>query len=168
MNTYKNKTRKQSNKAKTVKRTNTSKAPLRSNSKEAKRIIRNEIREYHKDTDNARTPLDGMKMNADSYNCGDNRKHSDYAKGASYVDAGGLACYPNDQNKMLRKIYGKKVDDWSATKTHETYKHLIGREYSEMLSEREKAKAKKAEERAKAKMLKAKAKEKKRNVKKKR
>ena len=42
---------------------------------------------------------------------------------------------------MLSKIYGKdNVSKWSMEKKHNTYRHLIGREYSSMLEERKKLK----------------------------
>lgn len=42
---------------------------------------------------------------------------------------------------MLGKIYGKdNVKNWSGDKVHNTYKHLIGREYAAMLRERNKGK----------------------------
>ena len=47
--------------------------------------------------------------------------------------------YDNEEDKMLNKIYGKKnVDKWDMEKRHNTYKHLIGREYSSMLEEKRK------------------------------
>ena len=114
----------------------------KSTSKAAKSVIRSEIRRYYSGRSyGTRTSvLDNMKANADAYNCGDSEKvrHSDYQKGAGLVDGGDLACYYSDQKKMLRKIYGKSVDDWSGEKTHATYRHLIGREYDAMLREREK------------------------------
>ena len=113
----------------------------KSNSKKAKGIIRSEIRSYFKASEyGTRSSLDAMKKDANAYNCGDSPRvrHSNYQKGAGLVDGGYLVCYYDDQKKMLRKIYGKKVDDWSGEKTHATYRHLIGREYDAMLREREK------------------------------
>ena len=84
-----------------------------------------------------RSCLDAMKKDADAYNCGSNRRQTNYNKGAGLVDAGCLACYYNDQRVMLGKIYGKKnVENWDGNKVHNTYKHLIGREYDSMLRER--------------------------------
>ena len=37
----------------------------------------------------------------------------------------------------------KNVDKWSGQKNHNTYKHLIGREYASMVRESQKAKPKK-------------------------
>lgn len=113
----------------------------KSNSKKAKGIIRSEIKTYFNAREyGTRSSLDAMKKDADAYNCADapRVRHSDYQKGAGLVDGGALACYYDDQKKMLRRIYGKSVDDWSGKKTHETYRHLIGREYDAMLREREK------------------------------
>lgn len=135
------------------------KAPISSNSTKAKQIIRKEIKDYYSPQrkGGGRSALDNMKADADSYNGGYIKKKgynpSDYTKGAALVDAACFAVW--EQVDMLSKIYGEKVKDWTNDKKHEVYKHLIGREYSAMLSEREKAKAKKAEERAKKKEAKA-------------
>lgn len=116
------------------------KKTIRSNSKKAKSIIRSEIRTYFKPKEyGTRSSVNAMRKDANAYNAGSNKKYlSDYTKGAALVDAGGLACYYNDQKKMLRKIYGNKVNSWNGNKTHSTYKHLIGREYSAMLRENRK------------------------------
>lgn len=117
-----------------------------SNSAAAKSVIRREIRTYFKPQEyGTQSSLDAMKRDADAYNADSQyrtgyRAPSNYQKGAALVDAGALACYYDDQKKMLRKIYGKRVDDWSGEKTHATYKHLIGREYDAMLRERDKQK----------------------------
>ena len=112
---------------------------VNSNSKKSKSIIRSEMRGYFRAKDyGVRTSLDAMKMDADSYNAGGRGWHSDYAKGAALVDAGGLACYYSDQRNMLRKIYGKQVDNWSGNQVHSKYKHLIGREYAAMMRQKRK------------------------------
>ena len=120
------------------------KSKMSSNSKKVKGIIRAEIRAYFPAKQyGVRSSLDAMKADAKAYNCGDSdlRKHNDYQQGAGLVDGGGLACYYSDQAKMLSKIYGKKnVATWSGNKIHNTYRHLIGREYSAMLMERAKRK----------------------------
>lgn len=122
------------------------KKKVNSNSKKSKGIIRSEIRAYVKPHEyGKRSTVDAMKMDADAYHCGDSRsvRHSDYQKGAGLVDGGRFACYWDDQRKMLRKIYGSQVDQWSGHKVHGTYKHLIGREYEAMLREKKQRKQKK-------------------------
>ena len=110
---------------------------ISSNSREAKKIIRNEMlsffpaREY-----GTRTRFDAMRKDANAYNGGEGPKRgvSNYKKGAALVDAASLAVY--DQDRMLGKIYGKKnVANWDMQKRHETYKHLVGREYAAMCEE---------------------------------
>lgn len=112
--------------------------PIRSNSKQAKKIIRSEMRSfYHPLEYGVRTSLQAMKKDADAYNNDRSPSvyQSPYQKGSGLVDAGSFAIYHSDQNKMLRKIYGNRVDSWSGNKIHGTYKHLIGREYADMLRE---------------------------------
>lgn len=139
----------------------TAKSPINSNSAAAKKIIREEIRGFYSPTmyGGGRSALDNMQADADAYNggrlWGRGIKPSTYTKGAALVDAGSFACYYDDQRKLLRKIYGDRVDDWSGDKVHNTYKHLIGREYAAMLSEREKAKMRKREEQARKKAQRA-------------
>lgn len=123
----------------------TPKKRVSSTSKKAKNAIRAEIRAYFapsiREFEGAKSALDGMKYQADFANCGysNKRRFSDYQKAAYLVDGGDFACYYNDQRVMLGKIYGKKkVEEWSGDKVHETYKHLIAREYDAMLREREK------------------------------
>ena len=87
--------------------------------------------------------MDNMKRDADAYDGGYLSRYpkSDYTKGAGLVDGGCFACYYDDQRVMLGKIYGKdNVKNWSGDKVHNTYKHLIGREYAAMLRERNKGK----------------------------
>ena len=117
-------------------------AKLRSNSKKAKKIIRDEIRVYFKPREyGVRSTVDAMKKDADAYNNGRRSWQSNYNKGAGLVDAGALACYYDDQRVMLGKIYGRaNVNKWSGSKVHNTYKHLIGREYDAMLREKRKRK----------------------------
>ena len=114
----------------------------KSTSKEAKEIIRKEMlsffpaREY-----GTRTRFDAMKKDAEAYNggYGTKRRVSDYEKGAGLVDAASLAVY--DQDRMLGKIYGKKnVAEWDMEKRHNTYRHLVGREYAAMCEEQRKRK----------------------------
>lgn len=129
-------------------------SPMSSNCAKAKQIIRSEIKYFFGPSFGRgdKDALTNMQHAADQYNAGELEKYklSDYRKGAGLVDA---ACFRiPDQDEVLSKIYGKeKVAGWDMDKRHEVYKHLIGREYAAMLSEREKAKQKKAEERAKKK-----------------
>ena len=114
----------------------------KSTTKKSKQIIRDEIRAYYSPSRKGcgRSSLSNMKMDADAYNGGwyGSRTAPDYVKGAALVDGGCFACYYNDQRKMLGKIYGKQaVDSWDSQKVHNTYKHLIGREYAAMLREQE-------------------------------
>lgn len=124
---------------------------ISSTSKEAKGIIRAEIRAHYSPSfkGEGRSALANMKRDADAYNGGElpRYKLSDYRKGAALVDAG---CFEIvEQDRMLGKIYGKKnVAGWDMEKRHETYKHLIGREYDSML--RESAKKKEEQHRKKA------------------
>lgn len=111
----------------------------KSTTKEAKKIIRNEIKGYYGNDSENRTYgkdfLKNMQEDANSYSAG--RGTSDWNKGKELVNAGCFACYYNDQRKMLSKIYGKRnVDNWSGEKVHNTYGNLIGREYAQMLKER--------------------------------
>ena len=112
----------------------------KSTTKQAKNIIRSEIRGYYspKRKSGGKSALSNMKRDADSYDGGYLSRYpkSDYTKGAGLVDGGCFACYFDDQRVMLGKIYGKKVvENWSGDKVHNTYKHLIGREYAAMLNE---------------------------------
>lgn len=115
--------------------------PIKSNSSAAKKVVRDEIKAYFKPHEyGVRSTVDAMKKDADAYNADMPKKYkpSNYAKGAALVDGGSLACYYDDQRKMLAKIYGKdKVKSWDGEKVHNTYKHLIGREYAAMIDEKE-------------------------------
>ena len=112
----------------------------KSNTKKAKVIIRNEMLSYFPAGEyGVKTNLQAMKLDADAGNGGRYGYSSDYDKGAYLVQAGCCAISYNDQRKMLSKIYGKQnVDKWDGNKVHNTYKHLIGREYASMLRERNK------------------------------
>ena len=117
----------------------------KSTTTKAKNIIRSEIRGYYSPSFKGewRSALDNMKRDADAYDGGYLSRYpkSDYIKGAGLVDGGCFACYYDDQRVMLGKIYGKdNVKNWSGDKVHNTYKHLIGREYAAMLRERNKRK----------------------------
>lgn len=133
----------------------TKKAPLfskgfqpKSTNKKAKQLIRNEAlsrftKDFGWDNDGGRTLLDRMKNQADSANGGlpDWKHTSDYNKARYLVDGGYYRCYYDDQAEFLSKIYGKEnVANWDGNKIHNTYAHLIAREYAAMLSEREKGK----------------------------
>lgn len=111
----------------------------KSTTKEAKSIIRGEIKSYYSPSmkGGGKSALSNMKQDADAYSYGYGK--SDMIKGKELVNAGCFACYYSQQQKMLNKIYGKKnVDKWSGEKIHNTYGNLIGREYASMLREREK------------------------------
>lgn len=120
----------------------------RSTTKQAKEIIRNEIKLFYGDG-SGKDFLSNMKYDADRYNGGFLSRYpkSDQVKGAALVDAGNFACYSatfedeftsiNSQSRMLSKIYGEEnVGNWDGVKIHNTYKNLIGREYAAMLRER--------------------------------
>lgn len=118
----------------------------KSTTKEAKKIIRDEIKNYYSPSSRGggNSTLENMKRDAESYGKAWRCPDTDYHKGAGLVDGGSFACYYSDQDKMLAKIYGKEnVAKWDGEKTHNTYKHLIGREYAAMLREREKKQTKK-------------------------
>lgn len=111
----------------------------KSTTKEAKSIIRREIKSYYgngrEKEYGVKSAVEAMQIDANSYSEG--RGTSDWNKGKELVNAGCFACYYNDQRKMLSKIYGKRnVDNWSGEKVHNTYGNLIGREYAQMLKER--------------------------------
>ncbi len=111
----------------------------KSTTKEAKSIIRREIKAYYgngrEKEYGVKSAVEVMQLDANSYSAG--RGTSDWNKGRELVNAGCFACYYDDQRKMLSKIYGKRnVDKWSGDKVHNTYGNLIGREYAQMLKER--------------------------------
>lgn len=112
----------------------------------AKSLIRGEIKHRYSPsaTGYGRSTVTNMKQDAES-GWGRYRGYGgDYHKGANLVDSGNFRCYYDDQAKFLSKIYGKKnVDKWSGQKIHNTYKHLIGREYASMVRESQKTKPKK-------------------------
>lgn len=122
----------------------TTKRTINSNSTKAKNIVRAEIRNYYKPHEyGVRSTVDAVKKDADAYNNNRSAKvrQTNYQKGAGLVDAGCFACYHSQQRVMLGKIYGKKkVETWDGEKVHNTYKHLIGREYESMLNEKRKKK----------------------------
>lgn len=114
-----------------------------STSKKAKSMIRGEIKAFYgpSATGEKITSLKAMKRDADAYDGGVVHKYpfSNYRKGAALVDAGSFRCYYHDQEKFLAKIYGKKtVAKWDGERIHNTYKHLIGREYDAMLRKKKK------------------------------
>lgn len=103
-----------------------------SNSKESRKTIWSEIRAFFNPREyGVRSTLSAVKKDAEAAKSSLPRvqQGSDYHKGRNLVDGGSLACYYDDQRKMLRKIYGRQVEDWSGNKVHNTYAHLIGREY---------------------------------------
>ena len=110
----------------------------KSTTKEAKKLIAEEIVTYYdyesKGLENA---LKNMKLDAESANAGwpKHTKYqlSNYTKGAYLVDGGCFRCYYSHQIEFLKQIYGEGVKDWSGDKLHNTYKHLIGREYEALL-----------------------------------
>lgn len=113
----------------------------KSTTKSAKSIIRNEMLSYFPAQEyGTKTRLQAMKKNAEAGNGGRCGYVSDYNKGAYLVQSGCCSVYYGDQAKMLSKIYGKQnVDSWSNAKIHNTYKHLIGREYAAMQEEQRKS-----------------------------
>lgn len=120
-----------------------------STSKKAKSLIRGEIKSFYgpSATGEKISSIKAMKRDADAYNAdqptNSRRKPSDYQKGRALVDAGSFRCYYSDQGKFLSKIYGKKnVDKWPGDKIHNTYAHLIGREYNTMLHQKPKKRKK--------------------------
>lgn len=113
---------------------------MQSNSKKARGIVRSEIRSHYSPNvvGSGRSTLANMKADAESAYTPGRDVNSDYGKGAKLVDRGAFASSRNDKRKMLGKIYGqKRVEEWSGDKVHNTYKHLIGREYASMLREHE-------------------------------
>ncbi len=117
-----------------------------STTKQAKNLIRGEIRHFYGNqvTGTKRKPIDVMREDADNYNAGEipRIKLTDRRKGAGLVDAGCFRIYHDDQAKFLERIYGKeKVARWSGTKCHMIYRDLVGREYDAMLREGRRAKA---------------------------
>ena len=114
----------------------------KSTTKAAKTAVRSEIRSFFSPSTGkgGRSSLENMKKAADSYNADMLPKYhpSDYTKGAALVDGGWMASVPEEQSRLLSKIYGKEnVKSWSADKIHNTYRHLVGREYDAMLREKE-------------------------------
>ena len=106
-----------------------------STSKKVRGHIMAEIRKFFSPRDyGTRSSIQVMKKDAEACGAG----YTDYQKGSGLVDAGCLSCYTTDQRKMLRKIYGAKVNSWSGNKVHSTYKHLIGREYAAQLKKTKK------------------------------
>ena len=93
-------------------------------SNKAKGIIRREISSYEW---NAKR----LKEQIDSFNTypKHNRPANPYRAGVKLVEGGCFACYYNQTDDMLGKIYGKdKVKKWSNEKKWDTYTHLISRE----------------------------------------
>lgn len=123
--------------------------------KEARKIVRDEIKSYFapSQTGYGKSTLDNMKEAAES--AADPRYHvTDWAKGANLAQVGCFAIDFVDEQKMLEKLFGKQtVEKWNDDKIHNTYKNLIGKEYSIMLKERE---SKKREKKILAKQEKAK------------
>ena len=120
-----------------------------STTKKAKGIIRNEaLSRFSNDYgyEDKKTRLQRMKEQADSDNGGTNSRYvSNYRKAKYLVDGGFYRCYYSDQAKFLNKIYGKKtVDKWDGNKIHETYSHLIAREYDSMIEEQRRKAQKKS------------------------
>jgi len=102
--------------------------------KEAKQVIRAEIRKYYGSKSN--NGIDAMRKDAERSWSG-HREKNNWKKGKALVDDGCFACYHVDQAKMLSKIYGKKqVNEWDEKTIHNLYGNLIGREYAAMLNEK--------------------------------
>lgn len=99
-----------------------SKFKPKSTSKEAKKIIRDEMKSCGW---NAR----GLKSQIDDFRKYDRRVKDYYSGGQVLVNEGNFAAYFNQTDHMLGKIYGKKnVDKWSNEKKWNTYRHLLSRE----------------------------------------
>lgn len=111
----------------------------KSTTKKAKEIIRKEMLGYFSAKDyGVKSNLQAMKVQAD-FAADPRYDITDYRKARRLVDGGSLACYYSDQSKTLAKIYGKEnVEKWDGNKIHSTYSHLVGREYSSMLAEKQK------------------------------
>ena len=102
-------------------------AKINSNSNIAKKIIRNEIKNYDWNKKSLKSQInyfiDTTQRNP-SYGI-----WTPYQGGQKLVEGGCFACYYSQTDKMLGKIYGKKnVARWSNEKKWSTYKHLIARE----------------------------------------
>ena len=98
----------------------------KSTTKAAKTAVRSEIRSFFSPSTGkgGRSSLENMKKAADSYNADMLPKYhpSDYTKGAALVDGGWMASVPEEQSRLLSKIYGKEnVKSWSADKIHNTF-----------------------------------------------
>lgn len=111
----------------------------KSTTKAAKQIIRKEMLGYFSSSDyGVRSNFDAIRSQVEATTAGDYRfrNTTDWDKCKKLVDDGFFAVYYDDQAKMLSKIYGKKVENWTGHKIHETYSNLIGREYAAMLREK--------------------------------
>ena len=94
----------------------------KSNTTKAKGIIRSEIR-------GCGWNAQRLKSQIDSFRSYDRNVFNGYSGGKKLVEDGSFACYYDQTDDMLNKIYGKKnVDKWSNEKKWNTYKHLISRE----------------------------------------
>lgn len=99
----------------------------KSNTKKAKGIIRSEIRSYDWNANTLKDQIDhDILYDRSLYK-------SPYLAGKNLVQGGSFACYYDQTDKMLGKVYGKKkVDTWSNDKKWNTYKHLIAREIDDI------------------------------------
>lgn len=109
----------------------------KSTTKEARKLIAEEIRYMYGYglSVTIQEALKTMHQDANNYHGGLYPwiNLSDYTKGAALVDAGCFRCYHQDQAQFLKLIYGESVENWDGQKIHETYKHLIGREYASLI-----------------------------------
>ncbi len=94
----------------------------KSTTNKAKSIIRREISGYDWNAKRIQSQINNFrKYDRDVVN--------GYTGGKKLVEGGSFACYFNQTDNMLNKIYGKNnVANWSDDKKWNTYKHLISRE----------------------------------------
>lgn len=98
----------------------------KSNTLKAKSIIRSEIRVYEWNPERLKSQIDDFKKY-------DRDVVNGYSGGKKLVEGGCFACYYNQTDDMLGKIYGKtNVKKWNDDKKWNTYKHLISREIDDV------------------------------------
>lgn len=99
---------------------------IASNSLKAKKIIRDEIKSYDWNAKRLKKQIDDF-MTYPRHS----RPASAYQAGKKLVEGGCFACYYNQCDDMLNKIYGKdNVKKWNDQKKWDTYMHLVSREIS--------------------------------------
>ncbi|MDR0850769.1 MAG: hypothetical protein LBN07_04855 [Christensenellaceae bacterium] len=113
----------------------------KSTTKKARKIIRSEMNSYYspkiRPDYSGKSTIENMTTDGNAttgYHKRNNQHITPYHKATALVDGGSFACYYSDQKQMLGKIYGKaNVEKWDGNKIHNTYKHLISREYAAMV-----------------------------------